>query len=127
LNGDAIPYQFMREFQQSTLSKPIDSAWFKLLVDEGLKCPLAVFKAALRDMLRADLTQRLKKLSMPVLIFWGDNDTVCFEIGQQQMRQVLKNETQLVYEGAGHALHWEQPERFAVDLTKFLDSLQNNQ
>jgi pimeloyl-ACP methyl ester carboxylesterase len=25
----------------------------------------------------------------------------------------------IVYEGAGHALHWEQPERFAADLAEF--------
>jgi pimeloyl-ACP methyl ester carboxylesterase len=123
LKGDAIPYQFMLEFQQSTLAKPIDSAWFKLLVDEGLKCPLPIFKSALQNIVKADLTHGLKKLSIPVLIFWGDKDTVCFEKGQQQMKQALKNETQIVYEGTGHALHWEQPERFANDLTKFLDGL----
>ncbi len=25
----------------------------------------------------------------------------------------------LVYEGAGHAMHWEEPRRFAADLTEF--------
>jgi len=24
-----------------------------------------------------------------------------------------------VYEGVGHALHWEQPERFAADVAEF--------
>ncbi len=25
----------------------------------------------------------------------------------------------IVYEGAGHALHWEEPERFAADIVEF--------
>jgi pimeloyl-ACP methyl ester carboxylesterase len=28
-----------------------------------------------------------------------------------------------VYPGAGHALHWEKPDRFAADLTAFAESL----
>jgi pimeloyl-ACP methyl ester carboxylesterase len=29
----------------------------------------------------------------------------------------------VVYAGAGHALHWEQPDRFVSDLTAFIESL----
>jgi non-heme chloroperoxidase len=29
----------------------------------------------------------------------------------------------VVYENAGHALHWEEPERFAADLAAFVKSL----
>ena len=29
----------------------------------------------------------------------------------------------VVYAGAGHGLHWEEPERFAADLTAFVESL----
>ena len=29
----------------------------------------------------------------------------------------------VVYESAGHALHWEEPERFAADLVAFAESL----
>jgi hypothetical protein len=28
-----------------------------------------------------------------------------------------------MYESAGHALHWEEPERFAADLVAFTGSL----
>ena len=29
----------------------------------------------------------------------------------------------VVYEGTGHALHWEEPQRFAADLVAFVDGL----
>jgi pimeloyl-ACP methyl ester carboxylesterase len=29
----------------------------------------------------------------------------------------------VVYPGAGHGLHWEEPERFAADLTTFAEDL----
>jgi len=29
----------------------------------------------------------------------------------------------VVYQGAGHALHWEEPARFAADLAAFVESL----
>lgn len=31
--------------------------------------------------------------------------------------------TSIVYEKAGHALHWEEPERFAADLVAFAGRL----
>ena len=35
------------------------------------------------------------------------------------MAELLPHARLLVYEGAGHAMHWEQPERFAADLVEF--------
>jgi pimeloyl-ACP methyl ester carboxylesterase len=29
----------------------------------------------------------------------------------------------MIYERAGHALHWEEPERFASDVVAFVESL----
>ena len=123
MEGKEIGQPFMFEFQRSTLAKPIDSAWFNLLVDEGLKCPLPVFKAALNGLMKTDLTAGLKKLSVPVLIFWGDKDTVFYKKGQDNLRKVLKNEKMIIYEGTGHALHWEEPQRFANDLSAFIEQL----
>jgi pimeloyl-ACP methyl ester carboxylesterase len=31
----------------------------------------------------------------------------------------------VVYPGGGHNLHWEEPERFAADLSDFIQSLVN--
>jgi non-heme chloroperoxidase len=123
MKGDVISYPFMLEFQRSTLAKPIDSTWFNLLIAEGLKCPIPVFKEALKGLVTTDLSPGLKKLRMPVLIFWGDEDMICFREGQERLKQAIMHATSIIYEGTGHALHWEEPQRFATDLSKFIDGL----
>jgi len=58
----------------------------------------------------------------PVLIFWGSKDMICFRRDQENFARNLKNEKLIVDEGTGHALHWEEPERFAADLASFIKS-----
>ena len=114
--------KFMEEFQRSTLVKPIDSAYFNLFVAEGLKTPARVFKAAFRGIMEVDFTEELKKIKAPVLILWGAEDVICIRKGQDTMKQNIKNSKLLVYEATGHALHWEQPERFTKDLLDFINT-----
>ena len=59
---------------------------------------------------------------MPVAVFWGDKDAFCLKTGQDILLNNIKNVTSYVYENTGHALHWEQPERFAKDLSEFIQT-----
>jgi pimeloyl-ACP methyl ester carboxylesterase len=34
----------------------------------------------------------------------------------------LKGSRLVVYNDGGHSLHWEEPERFAADVAKFIES-----
>jgi non-heme chloroperoxidase len=115
--------EFMDAFQKGTLAGPIDSVYYKLLVNEGLKTPLPVFKAALSDMVQADFVSQLKAIQCPVLIFWGDKDAICLKPTQNQFTKNIRGARLVVYKGVGHALHWEAPARFAKDLTQFVQSL----
>ena len=124
---DTITREFMTDFQRSTLVKPIDDHYFNLLVDEGLKVPARVFKAALAGLLEVNFTGELEKLKMPVLIFWGEKDVICQWPGQEKMKRSFPNNRLVVYEGTGHALHWEEPEKFARDLNDFIHQLTNQQ
>lgn len=119
-----ITWQFMDEFQRSTLAKPIDSAYYRVLVEEGLKIPVKVFQAALKGILQVDFVPQLKNIQCPVMIVWGDKDAVCFKKGQDLMASNIKKSKLVIYEGAGHALHWEEPKRFADDLQQFVQSMQ---
>ena len=115
-------HQFMDEFQKSTLVKPIDTAYYRVLVGEGMKTPLHVFKAALKGILEANLVAQLNKIECPVLILWGDKDSVCFRNGQDVMASKIRNAKLVIYEGVGHALHWEEPKRFVTDVEQFIQS-----
>jgi non-heme chloroperoxidase len=39
---------------------------------------------------------------------------------QDKKLALIKNSKLLVYEGAGHGVHWEEPERFTSDLLNFI-------
>ncbi|HEY0679679.1 MAG TPA: alpha/beta hydrolase [Chitinophagaceae bacterium] len=119
----SIDKKFMDDFQAATLAKPIDSAYFKLLVAEGMKCPVRVFQAALKGLIETDLSADIKKITAPTLIFWGDKDGFCLRNGQDKMANAIKGSKLIIYEGTGHALHWEEPQRFVGDLTQFIKSL----
>jgi proline iminopeptidase len=59
------------------------------------------------------------RLTMPVLVIAGDRD---FQIGLEPQRDLARRLPQAdlrVYEGAGHFMYLDQPERFARDVTAF--------
>src|SRR5688500_7929990 len=122
----AIEKAFMVEFQKATLAKPIDAVYFDTLVAEGLKVPSRVFKAAFKGLMEVDFATELKKVDCPVLIFWGDKDRFCFRSNQNILSKNIRNSEILVYEGTGHALHWEEPARFANDLLSFINRVNLN-
>ena len=117
-----ISKKFMDDFQRAALAKPIDSAYFSVLVEEGLKVPPGVFKAALKGILEVDFTNQLKNINVPALIFWGNKDAFCTYRGQELLIDNIKNSKLIVYGNTGHALHWEEPKRFSEDLMNFIDN-----
>ena len=114
--------EFMIGFQKETLANPMDSTYFNLLVEEAMKCPLPVFKAALAELTSANLTKRFRSFNKPTLIFWGNKDNFCDRKGQVVLKEAIYNSTFIEYLGTGHALHWEQPESFAKDLVYFIEN-----
>lgn len=119
----SIDRPFMDEFQKSTLARPIDPAYYNLIVDEGLKVPANVFKAAFAELLKVDYTNQLKLITAPVLVFWGDKDSFCSKKDQEQLISGIANSKLIIYENTGHALHWEEPARFAKDITAFVNNI----
>jgi non-heme chloroperoxidase len=119
----AIDYKFMDEFQKATLTKPIDPEYYETLVVEGTKVPAWVFQAAMKGIVEVDFAGQLKSIKAPVLIFWGDKDAFCTRDGQDTFIKNIPNSRLIVYEGTGHALHWEEPARFVKDLIGFINGL----
>lgn len=117
-----VDYSFARDFQLSTLAKPIDSLQLALFIDESLKLPLSVWKGVAKGLVAENFTRHLQEIDAPVLIFWGSKDLICFKADQENFERNLKNAKLIVYEGTGHALHWEDPERFVTDLLNFVKS-----
>lgn len=119
----AVERSFMVEFQKSTLNKPIDSVYFNLLVDESMKMPVTAFKEAFKGLVDVDLVAELKNIKTPVLILWGDADAFFQSGGQELLKKNISHAKYITYKGTGHAIHWEEPVKFAADITSFVNSI----
>lgn len=121
---DPIDPDFVREFQESTLAQPVPPAFLDTVVSEGLKVPVRVWRAALREgHLEADLADRLNRITAPTLIVSGQHDAVHPAGEYEAVARAIPGAQLIVYANAGHALHWEEPERFAADLVAFVEDL----
>jgi non-heme chloroperoxidase len=120
---DPVDPGFVREFQQSTLAQPVPQAFFEVVMTESLKVPARVWRAAFEGFLEDDFSGELEKIEAPTLIVWGDQDAFCPRSDQEMLTREIRGSRLVVYAGAGHALHWEQPDRFASDLMDFTETL----
>jgi non-heme chloroperoxidase len=71
---DPIDPGFVREFQESTLARPVPQAFFETVVRESLKVPARVWRSTLEGLLEADFSGELDKIAASTLIVWGDQD-----------------------------------------------------
>jgi non-heme chloroperoxidase len=120
---DPVDPLFAREFQQSTLAQPVPDAFLEAVVAESQRLPAQVWKDVMQGMLDHDLTSSFRQITQPALIIGGERDDIASEREQQALQQALPDARLIIYPGTGHAVHWEEPQRFARDLTTFVRSL----
>jgi non-heme chloroperoxidase len=118
--GDTVPRPLAEQFQRDTIAGPVAPGLIETMVDECLRTPAATWKAAFAGLLEDDFGAELARIDAPVLLPWGDADVFAPESDQQRLQQVLPRASRVVFRGIGHALHWEQPERFAAELLRFV-------
>jgi non-heme chloroperoxidase len=120
---DPIDPGFVREFHESTLVQQVPQTFLDTLIEESLKVPARLWKAALEPLLDADFSEELDKIEAPTLIAWGDKDAFLPRRQQEALAAAIPRSQLIVYPGAGHAFYWEEPARFAADLTAFATRL----
>jgi pimeloyl-ACP methyl ester carboxylesterase len=121
--ADPIDPAFAFEFQQSTLAQAVPEGLLEMVSKESLKLPAWVWRAVWQGLVGADFSAELVKILAPTLIVWGDQDSFFPESEQTILANTIPNSELLIYKGAGHALHWEEPARFTADLVAFVNSL----
>jgi non-heme chloroperoxidase len=117
---DPVDRDFVREFQRSTIIRPVPQAFFETVVQESIKLPARVWKdvaACMAD----DFSSELHKIAAPTLLVWGEQDALVPRSDQDAQLAAIADSQLEVYEGTGHSVHWEQPERFANDLVNFIE------
>jgi non-heme chloroperoxidase len=120
---DPIDRAIAREFQESTLAGPIPAEFLETVIVESLKAPARVWRdlfAGLRD---DEHVARLSSIAAPTLLIWGDQDAFVPASDQQALLATIAGSRLETYRGTGHAVHWEEPARFAADLVSFVERL----
>jgi pimeloyl-ACP methyl ester carboxylesterase len=120
---DPVDAKTVREFQQSTLTRPVPSEFFERIVNESQKVPARVWKAALEPYLTVEFSDRLTEVTAPTLLVWGDRDAFTGRAEQDRLNRAMTSSRLTVYGGTGHCPHWEEPERFAADVVAFVRSV----
>jgi pimeloyl-ACP methyl ester carboxylesterase len=117
--SDPIDPAFVREFQAATLARPVAPAFLDLVVRESLKLPARVWHATFAAFLDDECTAELGRITASTLVLWGSRDAFASRADQDALLAAIPGARLIVYEGAGHALHWEEPKRFAADVEAF--------
>jgi len=120
---DPVDANFITEFQKSTIKRPVPDTYMETIISESRKLPVHVWKGVAAGWKDADYNESLKKFMAPTLIIWGDLDAYCPENDQYALKNAIKNSKIEIYNGTGHALHWEEPQRFADDLVEFVNGI----
>jgi non-heme chloroperoxidase len=121
---DPIEPGFAREWQQSTLARPMAADHLDTVVGETLKVPARIWQEAFKGFLATpDFSADLSRVAVPTLVMWGDKDGYAGREHQDRLVSRLPHARLVVYEGAGHAFHWEDPAASVKDLMAFLESV----
>ncbi len=120
---DPVPDAFARDFQRSTLAQPIAASMQGGFVAESLKVPARVWRDAFAGFIGDDFSARLREIAVPTLIVCGRHDAFCSAADQQAMLGLIRTARLAEYADAGHAMHWEEPQRFALDMSRFVTSI----
>jgi len=118
---EPVDSDFIHAFQRSTIIRPIPEEYYATIVKESEKLPVYVWKGVTHGWKDADLAERLSHLRIPVLILWGEKDNFAPGADQFLLNNTLRNSKLEIYRGTGHALHWEEPQRFSDDLIEFVN------
>jgi pimeloyl-ACP methyl ester carboxylesterase len=118
---DPVDVEVIRDFQVSTLAREVPADFLEGVIRESQHVPAYVWKAAFAAFLGTpDFTPELARLTAPVLVAWGDRDAFAPRADQEALVARMPGARLLVYAGGGHAFHWEDPGRFAMDLLDFV-------
>ncbi len=117
--ADSLPMAFIREFQVSTIHRPLPPGFLDRVVSESSRMPLHAWLGVSADFV-ADSVPRAHRIVAPTLIIAGELDGPFPPEHSRRLHALVRGSVLKVYAGTGHALHWEEPDRVTADLFAFL-------
>ncbi|SEF18925.1 alpha/beta fold hydrolase [Jiangella alba] len=86
----------------------------------ALTIPRRVWRAVLDGLVGAVPPIRRGPIAVPTLILWGGDDDVLPAGQGRELAAAIEGSRLVTYEGTGHLVLWERPERVAADVVAFV-------
>lgn len=115
---EPIDEAFVREFQVSTIARPVPPEFLETAIRESRKLPPAAWKGIFSGLVEYKGGEH--GIKAPTLVLGGDKDAIFSVAEQRAIAQAIPGATATIAPGIGHAIHWEDPERFVSELMAFV-------
>jgi pimeloyl-ACP methyl ester carboxylesterase len=122
--ADPVPPALAREFQASTLARPIAPGLLERMVEQSLRVPAQAWRGLFDGLLEDDFSDRVGRIAAPVLLLVAEADAYVPAEDARRLQRRIPHATVETWAGAGHALHWEEPQRCAARLAAFARELE---
>ena len=117
-----LPRQSLLRYA-SSLGRELRAAmprFLPLVATDALRAgPRTVLNAA-DQLLAADIKQSLGDIRTPVLLVWGERDTLVPVAVADRLVELIPNAERVILAGAGHNSMWDRPEAFNAAVIAFL-------
>jgi pimeloyl-ACP methyl ester carboxylesterase len=114
---DPVALAFVREFQESTVARPVPADFMSRVIASSARVPARVWQAVLDGLLAYEPGP---PPTCPTLVLGGSLDGL-FSVAEQEAAAAAIPGSRLeLVEGVGHCLQWENPEKFVGLLTNFV-------
>jgi len=106
-------------FDASALSDSLVDRYYDMLRAPGVRA--AILERS-NQTIYTDPVPRLKKITAPTLLIWGDKDRMIPSSNAQSYAKVLSSSKTVLLPNSGHLVQEEQPELGLAHVTDFLNS-----
>ena len=124
--SDPIDAAFARDFQTSTVVKPVPAEFLEGVIDDVQKLPARAWKEIINTLSVSDYTGEFKNIQKPALLLWGDKDQMALLSDQEMLNSQITDSRLKIYKDRGHSLQWEEPLEVAKDIIDFVETLRKN-
>jgi pimeloyl-ACP methyl ester carboxylesterase len=123
VNSAALPFEwgYTRHLFNSIRGlRYFSPRFFPIAVRDSFRAGPLTLLGSIRQILAADLTDKLARIEAPTLVLWGAGDPMIpIEIGERLSR-TMRHGTFARVDGAAHNPMWERPEAFNQAVVEFL-------
>jgi pimeloyl-ACP methyl ester carboxylesterase len=110
--------RFVREFQISTVFKPVPEDFMNAVVRESLRLDASTWKGVIAGMTAYEAAE--PQIKVPVLVIGGDKDAVFAVEEQHALVGSIQGARVRILPNIGHTPHWEDPDAFVTELLAFI-------